>query len=76
MLTISTPPKRHRQTVPAGFMTVTQAAKKWKVSVGAVRGWLGRDLIPGAVKLGPRAWMIPEGAVKPALPMGRPRKEK
>ena len=44
--------------VPYGYLDVEEAAKKFNVTVTAVRQWIARDKMPRAIKLG-RDWYIP-----------------
>ena len=54
-----------------GYMTVLQAAKKWKVTPRQVQLWCKTDKICGVQKWG-RDWAIPENAERPKA---RKRKE-
>ena len=53
-------------------MTVEQAAARWGVLPRRVRGWLARGLIPGAVLVSARMWLIPADAQRPVVKTGRP----
>lgn len=56
-----------------GMVTVTQYAEAHQVSTQRVRQLLSQGRIAGAVKVGPRMWLIPEAAPYPeALPGGKP----
>ncbi len=55
------------RSVPATRLwTVADASDAWQVNESRVRQWLRSGRIAGAVKLGPRAWIIPAGAERPA----------
>ena len=47
-----------------GYMTASQAAKKWNISQRRVQILCAENRIKGTFKLG-EAWAIPEDAVKP-----------
>ena len=46
------------------YISVSEAAKKWNISVRSVRNYCAEGRVPGAVLMG-KVWMIPEGAEKP-----------
>ena len=46
------------------FMSVTQAAKKWKISERSVRNYCSQGRIEGAFLIG-KTWSIPANAQKP-----------
>lgn len=48
----------------SGYMTVKEAAAKWKVTERAVQIYCKKGQIPGVTRIG-RIWMIPEGTNKP-----------
>ncbi len=47
-----------------GYMTASQAAKKWNISQRRVQILCSENRIKGVFKLG-EAWAIPEDAMKP-----------
>ena len=47
-----------------GYMTASQAAKKWNISQRRVQILCAENRIKGTFKLG-ESWAIPEDAVKP-----------
>lgn len=47
-----------------GYITVREAAEKWKLHVRTVQMMCSEGKIPGIVKFG-RAWAIPNDAVPP-----------
>lgn len=47
-----------------GYITASQAAKKWKISQRRVQILCAENRIEGTFKLG-EAWAIPENAEKP-----------
>lgn len=47
-----------------GYMTVQEAAEKWRVTVRQVQLWCKANKIPDATMLS-RIWIIPEQAVRP-----------
>lgn len=47
-----------------GYMTASQAAKKWNISQRRVQILCAENRIKGTFKLG-ETWAIPEDAVKP-----------
>jgi hypothetical protein len=46
------------------FMTITQAAEKWEVSVRRAQVLCAENRVAGAFRIG-RAWIIPKDAKKP-----------
>ena len=48
-----------------GYIDVSTAAKKWRISERSVRNYCQNGRVPGAV-LDKSAWLIPDDAVKPA----------
>ena len=60
------------------MLTLTQAAARLGAPISTVRWWAANGRIPGAVKAGPRAWLIPDPPVVTGglKPRGRPRKER
>lgn len=50
-----------------GYMTASQAAKKWNISQRRVQILCSENRIKGTFKLG-EAWAIPENAEKPEKP--------
>ncbi len=46
------------------YVSVSEAARKWKISERRIRVLCGEGRIEGAVKIG-RSWSIPDSAVKP-----------
>lgn len=53
------------------YISVTEAAARWNVSVRQVQRLLAENRLPNAKKYG-RSWMLPADAEKP----GDPRREK
>ena len=49
-----------------GYITVQEAAKKWRVTDRQVQLWCKDGRIQGATMLS-RIWIIPENAVRPKL---------
>ena len=47
-----------------GYMSASQAAKKWNITQRRVQILCSEDRIPGAFKVG-EVWAIPEDAPKP-----------
>lgn len=47
-----------------GFISATQAAEKWRISVKRVQVLCKENRIPGVERVG-RIWVIPEDAEKP-----------
>lgn len=54
------------------YISVTQAAEKWKLSPRRVQKLCSEDRIPGVERMG-RMWLIPKDAVKPTDPRKRPQ---
>lgn len=46
------------------YITIQQAAEKWKVSVRRVQDLCGKGKVPGAVRFN-RSWAIPKDVGKP-----------
>lgn len=55
------------------FISVSEAARRWRVTPRAVQLMCSRGRIPGAERSG-RTWLVPAGAVRPA-DLRRSRKE-
>mgnify|MGYP000854762012 CR=1 FL=1 len=53
-------------------LTVSAAAARWGVTPSLVRRWCREGRIRGAVRVGPRAWVIPADAQRPAAARSRP----
>lgn len=47
-----------------GYITVKEAAQKWKVTNRQIQLWCKDSRIPGAIMLS-RIWIIPENAERP-----------
>ncbi|MBE5872111.1 MAG: helix-turn-helix domain-containing protein [Lachnospiraceae bacterium] len=47
-----------------GYITVTELAKKWGITVRTVQTMCSEGRIPGVTKFG-NAWAIPSDAIKP-----------
>lgn len=47
-----------------GFLTVSEIAKKWKISERSVRNYCQQGRVKGAEQKG-KLWLIPEDAKKP-----------
>lgn len=56
--------KWKREVIVMGYMTASQAAKKWNISQRRVQILCSEGRIKGTFKLG-EAWAIPEDAPKP-----------
>ena len=47
-----------------GWLTVSEAARRWRVSPQRVRQFLSEGRIPAAVRIG-TMWLIPSSTLKP-----------
>lgn len=60
----------------AGYMSFSEAAEKWNVTLSAMYAWRRRKKIQNWIKIGDH-YYIPESSAKPLpLSKGRPRKVK
>ena len=46
------------------YISVSEASKKWNISVRSVRNYCAEGRVNGAILVG-KSWLIPEGAEKP-----------
>ena len=51
-------------TPPAGDLTVSELAERFRRSPSTIRGWLETDRLPGAYKLNRRDWRVPLATVE------------